>query len=72
MIQGIDYLDPVLNEMKLHWPKNRLVNIVCHGHSVPAGYFATPYVNSHISISFPMIYKHIYCLQQKIVLGLIL
>ena len=46
MIQGIDYLDPVLNEMKLHWPKNRLVNIVCHGHSVPAGYFATPYVNT--------------------------
>ena len=46
MIQGIDYLDPVLNEMKLQWPKNRIVNIVCHGHSVPAGYFATPYVNT--------------------------
>ena len=46
MIQGIDYLDPVLNEMKLQWPDNRLVNIVCHGHSVPAGYFATPYVNT--------------------------
>ena len=46
MIQGYDYLDPVLNELKLQWPDNRLVNIVCHGHSVPAGYFATPYVNS--------------------------
>jgi len=28
------------------WPSNRTVNIVCHGHSVPAGYFATPVVDS--------------------------
>ncbi|MCC7087302.1 MAG: SGNH/GDSL hydrolase family protein [Pirellulales bacterium] len=28
------------------WPHNRTVNIVCHGHSVPAGYFATPEVRS--------------------------
>ncbi len=28
------------------WPKNRTVNIVCHGHSVPAGYFKTPFVDS--------------------------
>jgi lysophospholipase L1-like esterase len=28
------------------WPKNRTVNIVCHGHSVPAGYFKTPVVDS--------------------------
>jgi lysophospholipase L1-like esterase len=27
-------------------PKNRTVNIVCHGHSVPAGYFKTPEVRS--------------------------
>ena len=46
MIQKTDYLDPVLDELKKTWPKNRTVNIVCHGHSVPAGYFATPYVNT--------------------------
>lgn len=45
MIQSIHYLDPVLDEMARHWPNNRAVNIVCHGHSVPAGYFATPYVD---------------------------
>lgn len=28
------------------WPRNRTVNIVCHGHSVPAGYFKTPVVQS--------------------------
>ena len=28
------------------WPKNRTINIVCHGHSVPAGYFKTPEVRS--------------------------
>ena len=46
MIQGTDYLDTLLNEMATHWPNNRCINIVCHGHSVPAGYFATPYVNT--------------------------
>lgn len=46
MIQGLNYLDPILNEMAARWPDNRCVNIVCHGHSVPAGYFATPYVNT--------------------------
>ena len=46
MIQGINYLDPILNEMAAQWPKNRIINIVCHGHSVPAGYFATPFVNT--------------------------
>lgn len=46
MIQGIDYLDPILLELAKRWPSNRTVNIVCHGHSVPAGYFATPFVNT--------------------------
>ena len=27
------------------WPDNRLINIVCHGHSVPAGYLRTPVVD---------------------------
>ncbi|MDR2178620.1 MAG: SGNH/GDSL hydrolase family protein [Treponema sp.] len=42
----VHYLDAVLDVMALQWPGNRTVNIVCHGHSVPAGYFATPYVNT--------------------------
>jgi len=46
MIQGIRYLDPLLDDMARRWPDNRIINIVCHGHSVPAGYFATPYVNT--------------------------
>jgi lysophospholipase L1-like esterase len=40
------YLIDVIREMGKAWPDNRAVNIVCHGHSVPAGYFATPVVNS--------------------------
>ena len=31
-------------ELTAEWPANRAVNIVCHGHSVPAGYFKTPEV----------------------------
>ena len=40
------YLRPIIDSLKTHWPDNRAVNIVCHGHSVPAGYFATPRVDS--------------------------
>ena len=40
------YLAPVTTLLNQKWPKNRAVNIVCHGHSVPAGYFKTPRVDS--------------------------
>jgi len=40
------YLTGLSYELRLHWPSNHLVNIVCHGHSVPAGYFATPFVDT--------------------------
>lgn len=40
------YLSSVLNDMAKKWPDNRAINIVCHGHSVPAGYFATPLVDT--------------------------
>lgn len=33
-------------DLMVHWPDNNMVNIVCHGHSVPAGYFATPRVDT--------------------------
>jgi lysophospholipase L1-like esterase len=40
------YLIDIVHEMTRPWPENRAVNIVCHGHSVPAGYFATPVVDT--------------------------
>lgn len=46
MIAGREYLSDLCDEMAVCWPENRTVNIVCHGHSVPSGYFATPYVNT--------------------------
>jgi len=38
------YLADIVAELKKSWPKNRTVVLVCHGHSVPTGYFATPEV----------------------------
>ena len=35
---------PLLAELEKPWPKNRVVNLVFHGHSVPAGYHQTPEV----------------------------
>src|ERR1700743_1842633 len=40
------YLGEICAEMAKPWPKNRTINIVCHGHSVPAGYFKTPAVHT--------------------------
>jgi acyl-CoA thioesterase-1 len=40
------YLANVCAELTKCWPSNRTVNIVCHGHSVPAGYFRTPAVHT--------------------------
>ncbi len=40
------YLAPIVAELERSWPSNRTVNLVCHGHSVPAGYFKTPAVDS--------------------------
>lgn len=38
------YLNELRTELKKRWPHNRTITIVCHGHSVPTGYFATPNV----------------------------
>ena len=46
MVNPSDYLSGLKNELQKEWPKNRTVNIVFHGHSVPAGYFKTPQVNT--------------------------
>lgn len=40
------YLADITKILRTHWPQNRTVNIICHGHSVPAGYFATPMVDT--------------------------
>lgn len=40
------YLDSFVNEMNVKWPKNRTLNVVFHGHSVPTGYNRTPIVNT--------------------------
>lgn len=40
------YLAATINELRTHWPENRVVNVVCHGHSVPAGYLMTPLVDT--------------------------
>ncbi len=42
----LSYLSEIAEMLRAHWPENRTINIVCHGHSVPAGYFATPMVDS--------------------------
>lgn len=44
--QPEDYLATTTVELQKKWPKNRTINIVCHGHSVPAGYFKTPVVDT--------------------------
>lgn len=58
-----DYLAELKEALNLEWPKNRAINIVFHGHSVPAGYFKTPQVNTlaayphlflkHLKSSYP-------------------
>jgi lysophospholipase L1-like esterase len=40
------YLADVCSELAKCWPTNRTVNVVCHGHSVPAGYARTPAVRT--------------------------
>ena len=40
------YLSDVGRELQKSWPTNRTINIVCDGHSVPAGYFRTPQVDA--------------------------
>ncbi len=47
--QGTDpatFLADIKTELTKEWPKNKSVSLVFHGHSVPAGYFKTPIVNT--------------------------
>jgi len=47
-----NYLSDIKTELKKEWPKNKTINLVFHGHSVPSGYFKTPVVNSFDSYPF--------------------
>ncbi|MEM6397401.1 MAG: SGNH/GDSL hydrolase family protein [Bacteroidota bacterium] len=40
------YLKDVKEELLKQWPHNKTINLVFHGHSVPAGYFQTPDVKT--------------------------
>ena len=40
------YLAEVVARLAQSWPDNRTINLVAHGHSVPAGYFDTPTVDT--------------------------
>lgn len=39
-----EFRAPIVRRLEAEWPNNRTFTIVCHGHSVPAGYFKTPEV----------------------------
>jgi lysophospholipase L1-like esterase len=45
-IASSDYLYSLKTQLQQTWPENKTVNLVFHGHSVPAGYFVTPDVNT--------------------------
>lgn len=42
----LEFSRPLVELLKTPWPKNRTVTVVCHGHSVPAGFFKTPVVQT--------------------------
>lgn len=54
-VNSSDYLDKIKTELKKEWPKNRSINLVFHGHSVPAGYYKTPIVNTLESYPFQLL-----------------
>jgi acyl-CoA thioesterase I len=40
-----NYLTALKLELQKSWPKNRIINLVFHGHSVPSGYLVTPVID---------------------------
>jgi lysophospholipase L1-like esterase len=50
-----DYLKEIKAELIKKWPDNRTINLVFHGHSVPAGYFKTPVVNTMDSYPYQLL-----------------
>lgn len=65
-----DYLSSIKEELQKDWPKNRTINLVFHGHSVPAGFFKTPVVNT--LEAYPMlVLKQLKSLYPKAVINVI-
>jgi lysophospholipase L1-like esterase len=54
-----DPLARVKQQLALQFPHNRTINIVCHGHSVVAGYFKTPAV--HTMDAYPHLLHEAIC-----------
>lgn len=55
------YLDSIKKELRVVWPKNRTINVVFHGHSVPTGYMAnnvTDRLNSYPFYTLKLINDH--------------
>jgi len=50
-----DYLNDIKTELKKEWPNNRTINLVFHGHSVPAGYFNTPNIRTFESYPYQVL-----------------
>lgn len=50
-----DYLNDIKAELKKEWPNNRTINLVFHGHSVPAGYFNTSNVKTFESYPYQVL-----------------
>ena len=51
------FLAELISILKQPWPSNRTVNMVCHGHSVPSGYFATPIVDTFNAYPHPIFWS---------------
>jgi len=49
------YLRDIKTELQKKWPANRTINLVFHGHSVPAGYGRTPDVNTFGSYPYQVL-----------------
>lgn len=51
------YLNSLKADLGIKWPKNRTINLVFHGHSVPSGYFQTPIVNTLEAYPYQVLIK---------------
>ncbi len=69
-INSNDYLNDLKTELQIEWPKNRTINLVFHGHSVPSGYFKTPHVNT-VSAYPNLVLKKIKSIYQFAVINVI-
>jgi len=54
-VNSSDYLGDIKAELKKEWPNNHTINLVFHGHSVPAGYFNTPNVKTFESYPYQVL-----------------